>query len=302
MKKITRDQHIFMFDNRAQPIIHVKPGEQILVETWDCRKGMIRKESDLPKAKKWRETVPGMPLTGPIYIEGAEKGDTLAVEIEEIRPTDIPGFVSFKPGYGGLMGNILGSFQNTDQDTIVNICHAKDGEIHYNGKTLPFRPMIGCIGTAPEFEVLRNGSPGRHGGNLDLPDIAPGCTIHLPVFVKGGLLSLGDTHAIQGDGEITSAVEMAMDVILRIYLLKGKRIDWPRAETVNDILAIGIAKPLEDAVRIAYRELILWLEEDFDLNRGEAYILASLLGKIRIGQIVNPLYTVAALFPKEYLS
>jgi acetamidase/formamidase len=301
IKKVTRNQIIFMYDSGAKPVLWVKPGERILVETWDCRKGLIRKKSDLPEASLWRTKVPGMPLTGPIYVEGAEKGDTLAVEIEEITPTEIPGFVSLKPP--GLMEAPSGSSREPNQDTIIKIYHAKEGKIHYEGGTLPYRPMIGSIGTAPEYEALGTSSPGRHGGNLDLPDVSPGSTIYLPVFVEGGYLSLGDTHAIQGDGEITgTGVEMSADVVLRINLLKGKRINWPRVETTTDLIAVGIAKPLEAAVRLAYRELILWLEEDFDMDRWDSYILASLLGKLRIGQIVNPLYTVAALYPKEYLA
>ena len=303
MKKVTRDQIVFMYDKGAQPVVWVKPGERILVETWDCSWGArtgapMEKKSDLSEV---RARVPGMPLTGPIFVEGAEKGDTLVVEIEEIRPTEMPGYVSLKPP--GLMQGLWGSSLDLNQDRIVKICHVKEGKIHYNGMTLPYRPMIGSIGTAPEFEVLRTGSPGRHGGNLDLPDVAPGSKVYLPVSVEGGYLFLGDAHAIQGDGEITgTGIEISMDVVLRISLLKGKRINWPRVETATDIMAVGIAKPLEEAVRLAYRELILWLDEELDLNRWDSYILASLLGKIRVGQIVNPLYTVAALFPKEYLA
>ncbi|MFQ6053876.1 MAG: acetamidase/formamidase family protein, partial [Candidatus Bathyarchaeia archaeon] len=163
-------------------------------------------------------------------------------------------------------------------------------------------PFIGTIGVSPEREAITTLSPGRHGGNMDCPEIRPGNTLMLPVFRPGGLLGLGDVHAVQGDGEICgTAVEVPAVVTLRFGLEKGRSIGWPRVESEEEIMTVCSARPLEDAARLAFRELVGWMVSDYGWETMDAYMFLSLAAKARIAQIVDPLYTVVAKLPKKYL-
>jgi acetamidase/formamidase len=164
------------------------------------------------------------------------------------------------------------------------------------------KPFIGTIGVSPAHEAIATVTPGKHGGNMDTPDVCSGNKLFLPVMTKGALLGLGDVHAVQGDGEICgTAVEIPSTVTIKIDLIKNKQIDWPRIESPDEIMTVCSAKPLEDAVRLAFMELIKWLEEDYDFELYDAYMLLSLAAKIRVSQIVDPLFTVVAKLPRAYL-
>jgi acetamidase/formamidase len=165
--------------------------------------------------------------------------------------------------------------------------------------------MVGTIGVTPflEAESISSGVlPGRHGGNMDLPDVAPSSTIFLPVYHKGALLYAGDVHAVQGDGEISgTAVEMPAEIKIKVGLLKGEPISWPRIETEAEVMSVvttSAGRTLEDAIRTAFLELTLWMEEEYGLNRFEGLMLCCQVGKIRIGN----LWTVAAKIEKKYLN
>jgi acetamidase/formamidase len=137
---------------------------------------------------------------------------------------------------------------------------------------------------------------------MDVPDVCVGNTLYLPVATDGALLGLGDVHAVQGDGEICgTAVEVAATVTLKIGLEKNKELEWPRVESRSEIMTVCSTKPLEEATRLAFLELIKWLEQDFGFERYDAYMLLSIAGKARIAQIVDPLFTVVAKLPKKLL-
>ena len=137
---------------------------------------------------------------------------------------------------------------------------------------------------------------------MDVPDICVGSTLYLPVAVNGALLGLGDVHAVQGDGEICgTAMEVSTKVTLRVELEKSKKLNWPRIESKDEIMTVCSARPLEDAVRLAFLELIKWLETDYGFERYDAYMFLSLAAKARIAQIVDPLFTVVAKLPKKML-
>jgi acetamidase/formamidase len=144
--------------------------------------------------------------------------------------------------------------------------------------------------------------PGPHGGNMDCPDVRAGNRILLPIYTRGAYLFLGDVHAVQGDGEISgSAIEVPAECVLKIDVIKGKCIAWPRIESKDYIMAIGSCRPLDDALRIAFVELISWLENDFGFDKLEAYQLCSQVAKVRVAQMVDPQYTVVAKFPKKHI-
>jgi acetamidase/formamidase len=169
--------------------------------------------------------------------------------------------------------------------------------------TVPLRPMLGRVAVAPEGEEAFGGLwPGRFGGNMDAADVTEGTTVYLPVFHEGALFYFGDGHALQGDGEVCgSGLETAMDVSFRFGLLKKKRIAWPRLEDAEHIMVAGSARPLSDALRIAFVELIEWLVADHGFDRADALQLVSQLAVVRVANMVDPLYTVVAKFPKRVL-
>lgn len=284
-----------------KPVLRLSPGEKVIVETEDAFGGKIRSEMDSPVGKvvmPWAN-----PVTGPIYVEGATSGDVLVVDIRGIEPRSGQGATCLVPGFGGLTGTSSTRLLCGDLPATTKICPIKDGKIYFSERLiLPYEPMIGTIGTAPELESVSSMTPGPHGGNMDCPDICVGNRLLLPVYVEGGLLFMGDIHAVQGDGEVCGvAVEIPAEITVDLGLIKGARIAWPRIESRREIMAIGSAKPMEDAARIAFTELILWLERDYGFDRLEAYMLCTQVAKVRLAQMVDPLYTVVAKFPKKYL-
>jgi acetamidase/formamidase len=182
----------------------------------------------------------------------------------------------------------------------------KDGLIRFSDELsippIPVEPFYGTMGVSPELESISTLSPGFHGGNMDAPEVCVDNTIYFPVNVPGALLYLGDGHAAQGDGEVCGvAVEVPTEGVLTAKVLKGKKIETPRVENGEYLMSIGSARPMEDAARIAYYDLLLWLETDYGIDRLLAYQLASQVGRVRLANMVDTLYTVVAKFPKRYL-
>ena len=168
--------------------------------------------------------------------------------------------------------------------------------------TLPYEPFIGTIGTSPEIEAISSLVPDYYGGNMDLPDVAPDSVVYLPVNAPGALLYLGDCHAIQGDGELCGvALEHPSVTTVQVDLVKGWTLHWPRLETAEFLMTIGSARPMEDAARIAYRELIRWMAADYGFTEADAYLLLTMCGKVRLGNMVDPKYTLGASIAKRIL-
>ena len=150
--------------------------------------------------------------------------------------------------------------------------------------------MLGRVAVAPEGEEAFDGLwPGPFGGNMDASDVREGTTVYLPVFHPGALFYFGDGHALQGDGEVCgSGLETSMEVAFRFGLLKKKAIEWPRLEDATHIMVAGSARPLSDALRIAFVELIAWLEADYGFGRADAYQLVSQVAEVRVANMVDP--------------
>lgn len=283
-----------------KPVATVKPGEIIEVETWDALGNVVKPGQTLKDVLQKGVRIYENAITGPIYIEGAEPGDALIIEILDIWLPNI-GETSIMPGFGGLEGWLqlfppLTKFSKISRKNVIYTMN--DGrEI-----IVPVKPFIGTIGVSPASESISTITPGRHGGNMDVPDVCVGNSLYLPVAIKGALLGLGDVHAVQGDGEICgTAVEIPSKVKLKIELAKNKKIEWPRIESTHEIMTVCSAKPLEDAVRFAFLELIKWLEKDYGFERYDAYMFLSIAAKARIAQIVDPLFTVVAKLQKNML-
>jgi len=298
-----KDQHTvhYTLSPRHEPTLVVPPGETILIETEDAFSGQIRN----PRDRRDTEKIPWTnPLSGPVLVEGANKNDTLVVEILSIEPTLGQGATRISPlgRYPSLSILPLSAILGVEIPDRTRICPIRDGKVYFSEKlALPYEPMIGTIGTAPEIEELSSGSLGRHGGNMDFADICPMAKVYLPVNVSGALLYVGDVHAIQGDGEISgTGVEMPAKITLKVDLLRSKRLRWPRIELPDYIITTsttGTGMTLEDATRSAFLEMIVWLEEEYGIEKWEAYQLCSQVARVRMGN----LWAISAKFPKRYL-
>ncbi len=287
----------------SKPVMTVKPGDRVVVETRDAFSGRIKTEADKP-SEKIRMPFAN-PQNGPIMIEGAEPGDALAVHIEAMAPRgEQPrGTCALIPEFGALTGTYYTATLNQPLPEIVRKILVDETTVHWSDKVkLPYKPHIGTLSCSPEIDSISSLTPDNHGGNMDLPDMGPGTVTYLPVRVPGARLFIGDAHACQGDGEVCGvAVEHASLTTIRVDVVKKWTIEWPRLETDELIMAIGSARPLEDATRIAYRELIRWMAADYGFDQLDAYMMLSQCGKVRLGNFVDPKYTVGAAVLKKYL-
>lgn len=287
----------------SDPVLKVAPGDRIVVDTRDAFEGAITSENDKPSQKLRLPFV--NPQNGPIIVEGAEPGDALAVHIESIRPRgeNPRGTCCMIPDFGALTGTSFTALLNEPLPERVRKIDLDEKGVYWSKRvTLPYRPHIGTLSCSPEIDSIDSLTPGSHGGNMDVPDMGPGSITYLPVRTTGARLFIGDAHACQGDGEVCgTAVEFASTTTIRVDVIKKLTIEWPRLETEDQIMVIGSARPLEDAARIAYRELVLWLERDFGFERWDAYMMLSQCGIVRLGNFVDPKYSVAAGIRKHYL-
>jgi amidase len=281
------------------PVLTVRPGDVLESESlwgdWYERAG-----------GKWPGEV------GPIAIEGAEPGDTLTVEILKVRPNR-PTAVSTQGGrFGALVPDQATAFLNEtfprgryvwrlDRERMTGTVDLPGSRM--KTVTISLRPMLGRVAVAPEGDEAFGGLwPGPFGGNMDASDVREGTTVSLPVFHPGALFYFGDGHAAQGDGEVCgSGLETSMEVAFRFGLAKKKAIAWPRLEDAEHIMVAGSARPLSDALRIAFVELVQWLVADHGFDKADAYQLVSQSATIRVANMVDPLYTVVAKFPKRLL-
>jgi acetamidase/formamidase len=285
------------------PVLKVKPGDTVETETFS-RPGDYYD----PKAPgPWPGEV------GPFHIEGAAPGDTLVVRILKLTPNRDVAISSVSPsGISGVAGDSRTRILNDplparrfvwqlDRARMVGILDLPNSAS--KKIELPLRPMLGRVAVAPAGEEAWGGLwPGDFGGNLDASDVAQGATVYLPVFHEGALFYFGDFHALQGDGEIVgSGLESTADVTFQFDLIKGRRIRWPRIENDEYIMVAGSVRPLIDALRIAYVELIEWLVGEYGFEKMEAYQVASQAGVVRVANVVDPNYTVIAKYPKKFL-
>jgi acetamidase/formamidase len=299
-----QDGFHYVYGPYVKPKLTIEPGDMVVVETEDAFGGVITSEQDSPSAKL---KFPYLnPQSGPIAVAGARKGDCLAVFIHavETRGAQPAGTTCIIPEFGGLVGTAATALLNPPLPERVKKMHVDTNGVRWSDKiTLPYAPFIGTIGVSPEIEAISSLQPDYHGGNMDLPDVAPGAVIYFPVYTDGGLLYVGDCHAAQGDGELSGvAVEQRATVTLQIDLIKDWPLAWPRLETKDFIMTIGSGRPMEDAARIAYRELVRWMSADYGFDEIDAYMLLSQAGRMRLGNMVDPKYTMGASILKKYLA
>jgi acetamidase/formamidase len=291
------------------PVRRIQPGTRIVTWTEDCYDGAVRKPGDLPS----KVQTPGHdnPQTGPFYVEGAEPGDTLVVRLEKLEPARDYGVSSSFPGFGALNGTdrtaMLGPdlpetvwFYEVDRSKGVAGTHSRDGKMVWE---VPLAPFLGCLAVSPANGETRSTIvPDSFGGNMDCPEVRAGNTVYLGVRVPGALLSFGDGHYAMGDGEIIgTAIEGAMNVELTVDLIKKRETPWPRIENTEWMMSLGAGRPLEDAARIAFKDMVRWVEEKTGLAEMDAYEFVSQNARAPIVEIVDPEYTVVVKIPKSRL-
>jgi acetamidase/formamidase len=283
----------YEFSRHHEPRLRIEPGETLAVETQDALSGQIRSDAD----RRDKVRMPySNPLTGPIRVEGAEPGDALAVSIGEIRPTI--GQCATRTADPKQLCEWLG----TDCPHGTHVCPIRDGRIFWSDSVaIPYAPMLGCLGTAPDWGVPSTGPAGPHGGNMDIVETCPGNTVYLPVFVPGAFLYLGDAHAAMGHCELSATgLEMPAETTITVGLLKDKRLPGPRIESPGEIMTVASGCPMERSIAQAYAQLILWMESDFGWDRWRAYDLLTHVGRISVGYY--GIGTVAAKVERRYLS
>jgi len=241
------------------------------------------------------------PLTGPIEVKGAKAGQMLCVEIKSIQLDEF-GLTGLLP-HSGLFQDWI--FQRQPEFTKFKPIRVSDDVIHWDERRkIPTEPMVGVIGVAPAFGSILSIDNGEHGGNIDVQEVAPGCTVYLPINVDGAYLYVGDCHARQGDGEVcgVGAIDIGARVTLAVEVKeRPSRMVWPRFENDTHIGVIGLGRPLEDAMRVAYREMIYWLADDYGFSEPDAYMLLSTIAEGRATQIMNPKSTYVCKVRKEFI-
>jgi acetamidase/formamidase len=296
------DQYQYVMGPYAEPVARVQPGQPVTVYTIDAFGGA------LTSADQRVSDVLGPfmnPQTGPLYIEGAEPGDTLAVKIEAIEPTRDWAVSCLVPFFGGLSSTSLTRMLQAPLEERIWVYNrtASGGFAWQDKWEIPWAPFFGTMGTAPAIEAISSLAPGAHGGNMDVPDVTVGNTLYFPVHHPGALFFTGDAHAGQGQGELCGvALEIDARGTFTFDVIKGKTINWPRIESPAEIMTVGSARPMEDAARIAYAELIEWMAIDYGFDRLDAYQLLSQAGGLYVGNMVDTNYSLVAKCPKRYLS
>lgn len=308
LKLTPTNVHWGYYDAHLKPVLKIASGDTVRVETMVAG-GLERlnlagvPDAEIPDSLKQVEKSitdrgPGAhPLTGPIYVQRAEPGDTLEVHIlgfEYLHPFGVTGF---RPGSGTLPDEFpYARFKMIRFDPKAGVAEFS------RGVRLKLAPFWGSIGVAPPLVIhrLSSGPPGSHAGNLDNKELVAGSILYLPVHVPGALLSLGDGHALQGDGEVTiTALETSLRGTVQIFVRKGRQIRWPRAETPTHFITMGLNPGLNEAARMATREMIDFLVSQKGMSRDEAYILCSLAADLRVTQLVDDTKGIHAMLAKS---
>ncbi len=294
------------WNNANAPAIHIKPGETIEFQTQDSSGGQLNAKSTLADLSKL-DFGKVNPVTGPVYIDGAEPGDAIKVTLLEFAASGW-GWTANIPGFGLLSDQFKDPALHIWKYDVSSMAPALFGT---SGARIPLKPFCGTIGLAPaeagQHSVV---PPRRMGGNLDIRDIATGTELYLPVEVAGGLFSLGDTHAAQGDGEVCgTAIESPCTVAAKLELVKGANLAFPRFTTPGPVtrhldskgyeVTTGIGPDLMQGAKDAVSGMIDLLTSRYKLNAVDAYMLCSVCGDLRISEIVDmPNWVVSFYFPR----
>jgi amidase len=289
VRTIGREHHVFSYSATHPPVARIAPGEPVLVETTyafgdqPLGPGDTLADIDLSLCD---------PLTGPLYVESAEPGDTLAVHIEHVQPTDA-GAQGVIPNFGVLEWDRLP----------LHFFKPEGNRVQWlRGLEYEMRPNVGAIGVAPRDGEIPSVYPGDHGGNMDMKHIRAGATVLLPVWHPGAVLFVGDCHQRQGDGELPGCVaETNAEVTLHVDVLKGTSIKRPRVLTEDRLMLIASAKTLDEAVQIAVRDTVDMLMDEKGFDEDDAYLFTGIWCDAEICQVVDPLKTARVAMDRAFI-
>ncbi|MGF7160098.1 amidase [Rhodoligotrophos appendicifer] len=288
---ITADHVIYHFHPDLEAKWHVAPHEQVEIRCPDGVHGQIRTEQDRYVAVDYDHINDAV---GPIHVAGAEPGDRLIFDIHDIQIPQDWGYVLVIPNFGLLQAKV--------QEARTKIVPIKDGCVHFDGMRIPLDPCIGTIGVATHEGRYNTVIPFDHGGNMDTTAIRAGARVHFPVNQPGGLIAMGDAKAVMGDGEVCgTGVGVPINIFAHFEVVKGGRLSRPVIETAGEWQFIASAETLEQACILANEDLIGALMRSKGLPWADAYMLTSLVGQLRISQVVDPLMTVRMAISKDYL-
>jgi len=298
--------HWGLFDARLEPVLTVRSGDRVTLHTVSGGPDILP-ESGFAILPEHRDILAGCKrgpgghvLTGPVAVEGAEPGDVLQVDIEDVSLRQDWGWMVIRP----LRGTLPEDFPELHMAHHPIDLERKVTELPW-GMTLPLRPFFGVMGVAPRaaYGAIDTIVPREHGGNIDNKELVAGTTLYLPVWAEGALFSAGDGHGVQGDGEVClTALETAMSGTFRLTLRKDLRFRFPRAETPTHWITMGLNEDLDDAAKQALREMIVFIQERSNLTAAEAYMLSSLAVDLRVTQTVDGNKGIHAMLAKSVLA
>ncbi len=302
MHRLTPTEYRNTFSAAHRPVLRIKPGDRVATNTIDAWgfDSQGKKAGERPN-----------PQTGPFFIEGAERGDTLVVRLERIEPNRSTAWsgtllapYTVDPAFLRAEGLKDQQDQTWTIDKSSGIAYLESATIRPRRIEVPLKPMLGCVATAPDRkEAVATSTPDTFGGNMDYNGMTAGVTLMLPVYEPGAFLFVGDGHAAQGDGEIIgNALETSMDIEFTVDLMKGKQIGWPRAEDNEYRMVIASARPLLQALQHATTEMQRWLMADYGFDERGSSLLMGHVIQYDIANIVDPHFTVVAKIRKTFLS
>jgi amidase len=288
MKRLGREHHIYVLDPKNAPAITIESGEELLVETWDAFEGV--RDPAVLQAKSLKG-----PATGPIYVNGAQPGDALRVDFLSITPKE--GAVHMvMPGRGFLEEEFTQGYPTVM--TLEDGCAVLPG-----GLRLPMAPSMGMVATTPTYPQITASDSGPYGGDIDLKELVAGSTIYLPVFVPGGMLALGDCHAVVGDGAVAgTGAECSSEALIRVTVDKGLALSGPRAMTPDYLVVLSHGEELGPAMKQAVRDMVDFLVREKGMAPYDAYTLCSLAGDVRVSRTFRPISPVKMMLSRQALA
>ena len=287
MQHLSRENRIYFLDPEARPAITIDSGEELMVETWDAFEGLRDPAALDAKSLKG-------PATGPIYVNGAQPGDALKVEFLKITPKESPAHMVM-PGRGFLEAEFTEGYP-----TVMTI---QDGHVVLpTGVRIKMLPSMGLVATTPTYVQNTASDSGPYGGDIDMKELVEGSTIYMPVFVDGGLLALGDCHAVVGDGAVAgTGAECSADTHLRVTVEKGLNLSAPRALTPDHFVVLSYGEDLAPAMKQAVRDMVDFLVSEKGLAPYDAYTLCSLAGDVRVSRTFRPISPVKMMLSRQAL-
>lgn len=294
------------WDAARAPVLRVASGDTVTIDTLSgepedlpADESLLLPEHKPTLAGAARGSGPHL-LTGPVWVEGAEPGDVLEVQVLRVELRQDWGWNIIEP----LLGTLPEDFPLLRRLHIPIDRAARTAKLPW-GLTLPLDPFFGNFGVAPPPAYGRITSivPREFGGNMDNRALTAGCTVYFPVFNRGALFSAGDGHAVQGDGEVClTAIETALTGTFRLTVRKDLALKFPRAENATHLIAMGMHEDLDDAARMALRHMIAWIVECTGLAAVDAYTLCSIAADLRVTQMVDGNKGVHCMLPKSALA